>query len=61
MQGGAILNVGFGLGLVDAEIESHKVEAHTIIEPHKDVLAEIRRQGYYDKPRMSSPVLVGSH
>ena len=36
-KGGKILNVGFGLGLVDFFIEKYDIEEHWIIEPHIDV------------------------
>lgn len=32
--GGDVLNVGFGLGLVDEEIQKHKPRSHTIVEAH---------------------------
>lgn len=34
---GDILNVGFGLGLIDTYIQSYKPRSHTIIEAHPDV------------------------
>ncbi|KAH9944512.1 uncharacterized protein BXZ73DRAFT_39729 [Epithele typhae] len=45
-----ILNVGFGLGIVDALFqETSKPAVHVIIEPHPDVLQHMREQGWYDK------------
>ena len=35
--GGKILNIGFGLGLIDTYIQSHNVDEHWIIEAHPDV------------------------
>lgn len=46
----AVLNVGFGLGLVDAELQKYKPTRHVIIEPHPDVLAHARANGWYDIP-----------
>lgn len=46
----AVLNVGFGLGLVDAELQKYKPTRHVIIEPHPDVLAHARKKGWYDIP-----------
>lgn len=46
----AVLNVGFGLGLVDAELQRYKPTRHVIIEPHPDVLAHARSNGWYDIP-----------
>lgn len=45
-----VLNVGFGLGLVDAELQRYKPTRHVIIEPHPDVLAHARLKGWYDMP-----------
>lgn len=45
-----VLNVGFGLGLVDEELQKYKPTRHVIIEPHPDVLAHARANGWYDKP-----------
>lgn len=36
-QGGDVLNVGFGLGIIDTAIQSHRPRSHTIIEAHPDV------------------------
>lgn len=47
--GGAVLNVGFGLGLVDGYLQSRQPKAHTIIEAHPDVLAELTRRGWTEK------------
>ena len=45
----AVLNVGFGLGLVDKELQKFKPKRHTIIEPHPDVLAFARSRGWYER------------
>lgn len=39
--GGDVLNVGFGLGLVDMAIQSKNPRSHTIIEAHPDVLRKV--------------------
>ena len=39
---GDVLNVGFGLGLVDTAIQSNEPRSHTIIEAHPDVLRKVR-------------------
>ena len=36
-----MLNVGFGLGLVDTAIQSNNPRSHTIIEAHPDVLRKV--------------------
>lgn len=48
--GGAVLNVGFGLGLVDGYLQDRQPSQHHIIEAHPDVLAEMRRRGWHERP-----------
>ena len=43
--GGDILNIGFGLGLVDSFIQKHNPKSHTIIECHSDVLNHMKENG----------------
>lgn len=40
-KGGDILNIGFGLGLIDGFIQNHKIKSHTVIECHPDVINNI--------------------
>ncbi|CCG82436.1 Arginine N-methyltransferase 2 [Taphrina deformans PYCC 5710] len=47
--GGSVLNVGFGLGLIDSAIQARKPKRHVIIEAHPDVLKEMRDKGWYEK------------
>ncbi|EIW63412.1 protein-arginine N5-methyltransferase [Trametes versicolor FP-101664 SS1] len=51
-EGLKVLNVGFGLGIIDTLFQSlpTKPSLHVIIEPHPDVLAHMRAQGWYEKP-----------
>ncbi|PKI85637.1 type IV protein arginine methyltransferase [Malassezia vespertilionis] len=42
----SVLNVGFGLGIIDQAIQRHNPGRHVIIEPHPDVLAFIKAQGW---------------
>tara|TARA_B100002019_G_scaffold272613_1_gene267981 strand:- start:1278 stop:1946 length:669 start_codon:yes stop_codon:yes gene_type:complete len=51
-NGGKILNVGFGMGYIDDEIQRHNVEKHTIIECHPDVWLKMREDGWMDKPNV---------
>lgn len=46
----SVLNVGFGLGLIDTELQKHEPGRHVIVEPHPDVLAFARSKGWYEKP-----------
>lgn len=47
-----ILNIGFGMGIVDTHIQNHsnKPSSHHIVEAHPDVLAQLQDQGWQDKP-----------
>lgn len=49
-EGFSVLNVGFGLGIVDEAIQAHKPGRHVIIEPHPDVLAFMEARGWHEKP-----------
>lgn len=50
MSGADVLNIGFGLGLVDGFLERQNPRSHTIIEAHPDVLAEMDRCRWPAKP-----------
>ena len=46
----AVLNVGFGLGLIDTYLaQDVRPRTHVIIEPHPDVLRHARSKGWYDR------------
>ncbi|KAF9501545.1 arginine methyl transferase [Pleurotus eryngii] len=51
-QGLKILNVGFGLGIIDTLFQQLSVppSQHVIIEPHPDVLAHMKSLGWDRKP-----------
>jgi len=51
-ESGHILNVGFGMGLVDEAIQKYKPASHTIIEAHPDVYARMQATGWGDKPNV---------
>jgi len=46
-----VLNVGFGLGIIDSFFQALPVPplTHVIIEPHPDVLRYMRERGWYDR------------
>ena len=50
--GGRVLNVGFGLGIIDGCLQELQPSQHTIVEAHPDVLARMREQGWFDKPNV---------
>ncbi|KAG8891169.1 Arginine N-methyltransferase 2, partial [Tulasnella sp. 417] len=51
-EGLSILNVGFGLGMIDTLFQNLPVrpQLHVIIEAHPDVLEHMQSKGWYDKP-----------
>ncbi|CAH9091376.1 unnamed protein product [Cuscuta europaea] len=48
-NGGHILNIGFGMGLVDAAIQQYAPSSHTIIEAHPEVYDRMIHQGWGKK------------
>ncbi|MCO5575539.1 hypothetical protein L7F22_029340 [Adiantum nelumboides] len=51
--GGDILNVGFGMGLVDTAIQSYQPASHTIIEAHPEVYKRLIASGWAEKPNVN--------
>lgn len=49
-DGMSILNVGFGLGIVDRLFQATSPLHHVIIEAHPQVLAYMRSKGVYEWP-----------
>jgi len=47
---GDVLNVGFGMGIVDGYIQGHAPRSHTIIEAHPTVYKKMMAEGWGDKP-----------
>ncbi|XP_042376052.1 protein arginine N-methyltransferase 2-like [Zingiber officinale] len=47
--GGRVLNVGFGMGLVDEAIQRYGPVEHTIVEAHPDVYDRMLRCGWGEK------------
>ncbi|KAL3488577.1 S-adenosyl-L-methionine-dependent methyltransferase [Aspergillus germanicus] len=45
-----VLNVGHGMGIVDGFLQDQSPSSHHIIEAHPDVVAEMKRKGWHDKP-----------
>ena len=44
-SGGDVLNVGFGMGMVDTAIQRRRPRSHTIIEAHPDVYRHMLDSG----------------
>jgi len=49
-NGGDVLNIGFGLGIIDTYIQSLSPTSHTIIEAHPDIYAKMLKDGWDKKP-----------
>jgi type IV protein arginine methyltransferase len=47
-NGGRILNVGYGMGIIDAYIRETRPAHHTIVEIHPDIVKTARSNGYTD-------------
>ncbi|KIW73462.1 hypothetical protein PV04_01578 [Phialophora macrospora] len=47
-----ILNIGFGMGIFDTQIQGHanRPASHHIIEAHPDVINEMRSKGWMERP-----------
>jgi protein arginine N-methyltransferase 2 len=45
-----VLNVGFGMGIIDSFFQSHSPKEHHIVEAHPDVLAKIKSEKWAEKP-----------
>ncbi|KAK4049071.1 Arginine N-methyltransferase 2 [Microbotryomycetes sp. JL201] len=45
-----VVNVGFGLGIIDTYLQDYNPTTHLIIEPHPDVLEHAKSKGFMDKP-----------
>ena len=46
---GHVLNVGFGMGIVDNYIQRYSPTSHTIIEAHPEVYAKMVKDGWPEK------------
>lgn len=51
-KGGRVLNVGFGMGIIDTAIEKYPITEHWIIEPHLDVFTKMMDDGWHLKPHV---------
>lgn len=51
-NGGDVLNIGHGLGIIDSYIQTHNINSHTIIEVHPDVHKFMEKNGWESKARI---------
>ncbi|CAH8564890.1 unnamed protein product [Schistosoma turkestanicum] len=47
-----VLNVGFGMGIVDTAIQKYSPDSHYIIEAHPEVLEKMKYEGWFNKPNV---------
>ncbi|MCJ1254183.1 hypothetical protein MMC24_001997 [Lignoscripta atroalba] len=47
-----ILNIGHGMGIIDGLFQTKTPSAHHIVEAHPSVLAEMKKNGWYEKPNV---------
>lgn len=47
-----VLNVGFGMGIIDTYIQELQPKKHYICEAHPAVLGKMKQDGWYDKPNV---------
>ncbi|KAK9756413.1 hypothetical protein RND81_01G095300 [Saponaria officinalis] len=56
-RGGHILNIGFGMGLVDTAIQQYDPVSHTIVEAHPEVYDRMLKNGWGEKKNVK--ILLG--
>lgn len=47
-----VLNIGFGMGIIDKLIQEKASKTHYICEAHPDVLAKMKKDGWFEKPNV---------
>ncbi|KAL6216673.1 PREDICTED: protein arginine N-methyltransferase 2 [Fragaria vesca subsp. vesca] len=52
-NGGHVLNIGFGMGLVDTAIQKYSPAKHTIVEAHHDVYQRMIEDGWDKKENVT--------
>ncbi|ODV97084.1 hypothetical protein PACTADRAFT_48844 [Pachysolen tannophilus NRRL Y-2460] len=52
-----VLNIGFGMGIIDTMINKKNPSKHYICEAHPDVLAKMKQDGWFEKPNVT--ILAG--
>lgn len=48
-KGGRVLNIGFGMGIIDNYISQENIDEHWIIEGHPDVISKMKEDGWDKK------------
>src|SRR5437588_3197588 len=47
-----VLNIGFGMGIIDTFFQSHSPSSHHIIEAHPSIISSMRDKGWHAKPNV---------
>ena len=47
---GRVLNIGFGMGIIDGYLQERKPESHVIVEAHPAVIQRMKDQQWHKKP-----------
>ncbi|PGH06837.1 hypothetical protein AJ80_08110 [Polytolypa hystricis UAMH7299] len=45
-----VINIGHGMGIIDDLIQSQNPGSHHIVEAHPEVVADMKRKGWHEKP-----------
>ena len=48
-----VMNVGFGMGIIDSILQGRNPSHHTIVEAHPGVLEKMRKDGWMDRPNVT--------
>ena len=51
-NGGDILNIGYGMGIIDNFIENYPINSHWIIEAHPQIQTQILKKKWLHKPHV---------
>jgi protein arginine N-methyltransferase 2 len=54
---GRVLNIGFGMGIVDGYFQDRRPESHVIVEAHPAVIKRMKETGWDKKPGVEVPPL----
>lgn len=50
MGKGRVLNIGYGMGIIDGFLQERKPESHVIVEAHATVIQRMKDEQWYKKP-----------
>jgi len=58
---GRVLNIGFGMGLIDGYLQDRKPESHVIVEAHPTVIQRMKDKGWDKKPGVEVSALSNTN